>query len=131
LALQCAWLTIAVATGLPRRQQPEKRLALQRGILFELRGVTRRLIAEFAGRGTRERPGPAPIDPLTEHEREVTALVAAGLANDVITDRVVVSPATAKTHVSRAMMVRLGARDRAQLVVFAYESRLVQQGTAR
>jgi DNA-binding NarL/FixJ family response regulator len=95
-----------------------------------LAGRDRRLIAEFAGRGTRERPGPAPFDRLTEHEREVMALVAAGLSNDEIADRVVVSRAPAKTHLSRAM-VKLGARDRAQLVVFAYESRLVQLGTAR
>src|SRR5439155_17213169 len=79
--------------------------------------VTRRLIAEFA---TRAAPtGPAPkLDTLTEREREVMALVGAGLSNDQIAERLVVSPATAKTHVSRAM-VKLGARDRAQRVLFA------------
>lgn len=89
-------------------------------------GVTRRLVAEFA---TRARPsGTAPaLDVLTSREREVMSLVAEGLSNDQIADRLVVSPATAKTHVSRTM-IKLGARDRAQLVVFAYESGLVRPG---
>ncbi len=64
---------------------------------------------------------------LTDREREVMGLVAAGLSNEQIAERLVVSPATAKTHVSRAM-VKLNARDRAQLVVFAYESGLVRPG---
>ena len=89
-------------------------------------GVTRRLVAEFATRAREPHPSPA-LDQLTEREREVMALVAAGLSNDEIADKLVVSPATAKTHVSRAM-VKLGARDRAQLVVFAYESGLVRPG---
>ena len=89
-------------------------------------GVTRRLIEEYASRA--KDPGPSPqLDLLTEREREVMALVGAGLANDEIADRLFMSPATAKTHVSRAM-VKLGARDRAQLVVFAYESGLVRPG---
>lgn len=87
-------------------------------------GVTRRLIAEFVARPTPQ-PAPPALDVLTVREREVMALVAAGLSNDEIAGRMVVSPATAKTHVSRAM-VKLGARDRAQLVVFAYESGLVR-----
>jgi DNA-binding NarL/FixJ family response regulator len=88
--------------------------------------VTRRLIAEFATRA--REPGPAPdLDVLTDREREVMGLVAEGLSNDEIARRLFVSPATAKTHVSRAM-VKLGARDRAQLVVFAYESGLVRPG---
>lgn len=89
-------------------------------------GVTRRLIAEFASIRKPTVSVPA-LDALTDREREVMALVAAGLSNDEIADRLVVSPATAKTHVSRAM-VKLGARDRAQLVVFAYESGLVRPG---
>ena len=89
-------------------------------------GVTRRLIAEFAT--LTSKIGPVPnLEALTEREREVMALVAGGLSNDEIAERLVVSPATAKTHVSRAM-VKLGARDRAQLVVFAYESGLVRRG---
>jgi DNA-binding NarL/FixJ family response regulator len=88
--------------------------------------VTRRLVAEFAARAKEPRPSPA-MDSLTEREREVMGLVAEGLSNQEIADRLVVSPATAKTHVSRAM-VKLGARDRAQLVVFAYESGLVRPG---
>jgi DNA-binding NarL/FixJ family response regulator len=89
-------------------------------------GVTRRLVAEFAGRAKEPRPSPE-LGLLTDREREVMALVAAGLSNDEIAERLVVSPATAKTHVSRAM-VKLKARDRAQLVVFAYESGLVRPG---
>jgi DNA-binding NarL/FixJ family response regulator len=90
--------------------------------------VTRRLIAEFAAR---PRPGGTPVElaALTDREREVMALAAAGLSNEEIAERLVVSPATARTHVSRAM-VKLGARDRAQLVVFAYESGLVAPGRA-
>jgi DNA-binding NarL/FixJ family response regulator len=89
-------------------------------------GVTRRLVAEFVSR-SRELAGVPALDELTDREREVMALVAAGLANDEIAARLVISPATAKTHVSRAML-KLGARDRAQLVVFAYESGLVRPG---
>ncbi|MGN9912560.1 response regulator [Phytohabitans sp. LJ34] len=92
-------------------------------------GVTRRLIAEFAGRGGGAQPAaPEPsLEQLTDREREVMALVGAGLSNEEIAARLVVSPATAKTHVSRAM-VKLGARDRAQLVVYAYEAGLVRPG---
>jgi len=89
-------------------------------------GVTRRLIAEFAGRVRAPAP-PRQLDALTDREREVMALVGAGLSNEEIATRLFVSPATAKTHVSRAM-VKLGARDRAQLVVFAYEAGLVRPG---
>ncbi|GAA4683247.1 response regulator [Phytohabitans rumicis] len=91
-------------------------------------GVTRRLIAEFAGRGgVRPATPELSLDQLTDREREVMALVGAGLSNEQIAARLVVSPATAKTHVSRAM-VKLGARDRAQLVVYAYEAGLVRPG---
>ena len=89
-------------------------------------GVTRRLIAEFAARAKEPRPQ-SDLEVLTEREREVMALVAEGLSNEEIAQRLYVSPATAKTHVSRAM-VKLGARDRAQLVVTAYESGLVRPG---
>jgi DNA-binding NarL/FixJ family response regulator len=98
--------------------------ALARGEALLSPGLTRRLIAELASR-----PEPAwrssdVLDELTAREREVVALAALGLSNGEIAERLVVSPATAKTHVSRAM-VKLHARDRAQLVVFAYEAGLV------
>ncbi|PNG95495.1 hypothetical protein SMF913_11520 [Streptomyces malaysiensis] len=89
-------------------------------------GVTRRLIAEFAARSREPAPAEA-LAELTEREREVMALVGMGLSNQEIARRLVVSPLTAKTHVSRTM-VKLGARDRAQLVVLAYESGLVRPG---
>ncbi|MGW2685129.1 response regulator transcription factor [Streptomyces sp. NPDC001414] len=89
-------------------------------------GVTRRLIAEFAAR-SKEPAAADALARLTEREREVMALVGIGLSNEEIARRLVVSPLTAKTHVSRAM-VKLGARDRAQLVVLAYESGLVRPG---
>ncbi|NUW43245.1 response regulator [Nonomuraea rhodomycinica] len=88
--------------------------------------ITRRLIAEFAGRVRRPEPGPR-LNALTEREREVMTLVAAGLSNDEIAARLVLSPATAKTHVSR-IMTKLGARDRAQLVVMAYEAGVITPG---
>jgi DNA-binding NarL/FixJ family response regulator len=88
--------------------------------------ITKRLIEEFAARAREPQPS-RDLEQLTAREREVMALVAAGLSNDEIAQRLFVSPATAKTHVSRAM-VKLGARDRAQLVVFAYESGLVAPG---
>jgi DNA-binding NarL/FixJ family response regulator len=88
--------------------------------------VTRRLIGEYASRARRPPPS-RQLDVLTDREREVVALVAEGLTNDDIAGRLYVSPATAKTHVNRAM-TKLGARDRAQLVVLAYESGLVRPG---
>ena len=87
--------------------------------------VTRRLIREFVAQPGRHRPPPEQLDSLTEREREVLALVAQGLSNQEIADRLVISPATAKTHVSR-MMMKLHAHDRAQLVVLAYETGLVR-----
>ncbi|MEU8434854.1 response regulator transcription factor [Streptomyces sp. NPDC029216] len=89
-------------------------------------GVTRRLIAEFAAR-SRAPASAGGLERLTDREREVMALVGMGLSNEEIARRLVVSPLTAKTHVSRTM-VKLGARDRAQLVVLAYESGLVRPG---
>ncbi|MEV1171814.1 response regulator transcription factor, partial [Nonomuraea sp. NPDC049784] len=88
--------------------------------------ITRRLIAEFAGRVKRPEPGPE-LNSLTEREREVMTLVAGGLSNDEIAARLVLSPATAKTHVSR-IMTKLSVRDRAQLVVIAYEAGMIVPG---
>lgn len=89
--------------------------------------VTRRLVSEFAAR-TREPAGPpAVLAELTTREREVMALVAEGLTNAEIGERLFMSPATARTHVGR-ILTKLGARDRTQLVVMAYESGLVRPG---
>ena len=124
--------------------EPEELLqavrVVARGDALLAPSVTRSLIAAFAARA---RPVPAapagrPADAtavarqvglasLTDREREVVALVAAGLSNDEIGARLVVSPLTAKTHVSRAM-TKLAARDRAQLVVIAYEHGLAEPG---
>ena len=89
-------------------------------------GVTRRLIAEFVRR--RPRPTWPPVEALgelTNREREVVGLVALGLSNDEIAEELVISTATARTHVSRAML-KVGARDRAQLVVLAYQPGLAR-----
>jgi DNA-binding NarL/FixJ family response regulator len=88
--------------------------------------VTRRLIAEFTARtaGAAQLPG---VDELTAREREVVALIASGLSNEEIAGRIYVSQSTVKTHVARAMM-KLRARDRAQLVVFAYQAGIVRRG---
>jgi DNA-binding NarL/FixJ family response regulator len=90
-------------------------------------GITRRLIAEFARRPDPTRVAPAVLQALTDREREVLALVAQGLSNSEIAQRLVVSPATSKTYVSR-LLAKLGARDRAQLVAIAYETGLVTPG---
>jgi DNA-binding NarL/FixJ family response regulator len=90
--------------------------------------ATRGLIARFLSQpNPGPLPSPAQLEGLTEREREILALVAAGLSNNEIGERLYVSPLTAKTHINRAMM-KLGARDRAQLVVFAYQSGLVRPG---
>jgi DNA-binding NarL/FixJ family response regulator len=86
--------------------------------------LTRRLIAELAARPEPSAPHPGLLDQLTPREREVVTLVALGLRNDEIAERLSVSRATAKTHVSR-VMIKLGAQDRAKLVVFGYEAGLV------
>ena len=86
--------------------------------------MTRKLVAEFAKRAKEPRPSDE-LAVLTEREREVMALIAGGLANDEIARQLYMSPATVRTHVSRAM-TKLGARDRAQLVVMAYEAGLVR-----
>jgi DNA-binding NarL/FixJ family response regulator len=87
--------------------------------------VTRRLIAEFAARPEHRTVDSTALRELTDREREVVALVAGGLSNEEIAAELYISPATARTHVSRAM-IKLNARDRAQLVVFAYESGLIR-----
>ena len=89
--------------------------------------VTRRVVEAFASGPKPNAPALAGLDELTEREREIVALVGTGLSNQEIAEHLVISPATARTHVSRAML-KLGARDRAQLVVFAYEAGLVSPG---
>jgi DNA-binding NarL/FixJ family response regulator len=89
--------------------------------------VTRRLIAEFARLGAPRTPDRKNLKDLTDRETEVLALVARGLANGEIANRLFVAEQTIKTHVSRILM-KLGLRDRAQAVVFAYESGLVRPG---
>jgi DNA-binding NarL/FixJ family response regulator len=88
--------------------------------------ATRSLIGEYATRAKPADLSPS-LDRLTDREREVMGHVAAGLSNDEIAEHLYISPTTAKTHVSRAM-TKLGARDRAQLVVYAYETGLVRPG---
>jgi DNA-binding NarL/FixJ family response regulator len=89
--------------------------------------VTRRLIAEFVDRPENRRIDASAVAQVTDREREVLALVAGGLSNDEIAAQLVISTATARTHVSR-IMTKVNARDRAQLVVLAYESGLVAPG---
>lgn len=91
--------------------------------------ITRKLIEEFVKRPASSAAVPGDLEVLTPREREVLALVARGMSNAEIAEELVLSAATAKTHVSRIMM-KLHARDRAQLVVLAYETGLVTPGTA-
>ncbi|MFH9612014.1 response regulator [Streptomyces sp. NPDC017448] len=121
----------AGATGfLVKDTEPEELLqavrVAARGDALISPSITRRLIAEFAGRVKAPAPSPR-LAVLTGREREVMELVAAGLTNDEIAARLVLSPATAKTHVSR-IMSKLDVRDRSQLVILAYESGMVSPG---
>ena len=90
--------------------------------------ITRHLIEEFVRRPQTGRTVPPSLDALTDREVEVLELVARGLSNAEIAQRLYVSPATAKTHVARLLM-KLNARDRAQLIILAYESGLVTPQT--
>ncbi|HEX7160335.1 MAG TPA: response regulator transcription factor [Trebonia sp.] len=90
--------------------------------------ITRRLISQFTTRRTAAKAAEDLLAVLTEREREVLALVGRGLSNDEIGAELFLSPATARTHVSHAM-AKLGARDRAQLVVIAYQTGLVSADT--
>jgi DNA-binding NarL/FixJ family response regulator len=88
--------------------------------------ITRRIIAQFTADRIATQTSEDRLEPLTPREREVLALVGEGMTNEEIGAKLYLSPATARTHVSRAM-TKLGARDRAQLVVIAYQTGLVQQ----
>src|SRR5262249_36062982 len=101
---------------------------VMRGDAMMSPAVTRRLIGEFVARPP-DAVAAAGVEALTGRERRAVALAAHGLSNDEIAAALVLSPATAKTHVSRAM-IKLGARDRAQLVVFAYQAGLVAPRSA-
>lgn len=92
--------------------------------------ITRRLLAEFANRPDPAAPAPAELASLTERERDIFRLVATGLSNAEIAARLVISPLTAKTHVGR-VLAKLRCRDRAQLVVLAYETGFVTPGDGR
>ncbi len=85
------------------------------------------MVETFADTPAPSGPSAERLAELTEREAEIAALVGTGLSNHEIAERLTISPATARTHVSRAML-KIGARDRAQLVVFAYEAGLVAPG---
>ena len=89
--------------------------------------ITRRLIAQFADRLAVDTAVGGRLDRLTEREREVLAAIARGQSNSEISEELFIGPATVKTHVS-SILTKIGLRDRAQAVVFAYESGLVQAG---
>ncbi len=102
---------------------------IDRGEALLSPAATRSLIARFlASPDHGDLPAPARLAALTDREREVLALVAAGLSNDDIAQRLFLSPQTVKTHINRAM-AKLGAHDRAQLVVIAYQTGLVRPAT--
>jgi DNA-binding NarL/FixJ family response regulator len=122
----------AGASGFLLKDAPPE--AVLEGIRVVARGdallapsITRRLISDLASRPDDDRPPPPELGILTDREREVLALVGRGLSNTEIGAQLYVSPATAKAHVSH-VMTKLYARDRAQLVVVAYESGLVRPG---
>jgi DNA-binding NarL/FixJ family response regulator len=114
-----------------KERPPEELLAAVRviaaGEALLAPNVTRRLIAHFARQPDPLRPPPTVLAQLTPREREVLALIANGLSNTEIADRLVMSVPTAKTHISR-ILAKLAARDRAQLVVIAFQTGLVQPG---
>jgi DNA-binding NarL/FixJ family response regulator len=89
--------------------------------------ATRRLLAEFASRTERRVATASSLDVLTGRERDVLAAIASGASNDEVASRLVISPATVRTHITRVLS-KLGARDRAQLVVMAFEAGLVAPG---
>ena len=122
----------AGASGfLVKDTEPEELLhairVIARGDALLSPGITRRLIADIAARRPARAKAYPALSELTEREREIMGLVAQGLSNDQIAGQLFLSPLTVKTHVSRAML-KLGARDRAQLVVIAYQSGLVAPG---
>jgi DNA-binding NarL/FixJ family response regulator len=125
----------AGATGLLLKDtEPDELVAavrtVARGEVALAPALARRVVSDFLSRPERLRSTPEELEELTAREREVVALVAYGLSNTEIAERLVVTRATAKTHVSRALC-KLHARDRAQLVALAYEVGLVRAGPDR
>ena len=122
----------AGASGFMLKERPPEELlsairVIAAGEALLAPNVTHRLIAHFARQPDPMRPPPKALAQLTPREREVLVLIANGLSNTEIAERLVMSVPTAKTHVSR-ILTKLAARDRAQLVVFAYQSGLVTAG---
>jgi DNA-binding NarL/FixJ family response regulator len=122
-------LRAGVTGFLPRDTDPDALLHAVRAVAAGepalLPSVVRRMISELASSPDPGLPGPEQLDELTPREREVMGLVAAGLSNEEIAEHLVISHATAKTHVSRTLY-KLQAKSRAQLVTLAYETGLVQ-----
>jgi DNA-binding NarL/FixJ family response regulator len=122
----------AGASGFLLKERPPEELlsairVIAAGEALLAPNITHKLIAHFAGQPDPQRPPPQALAHLTAREREVLVLIANGLSNTEIAGRLVMSVPTAKTHVSR-ILTKLGARDRAQLVVFAYQAGVVTPG---
>ena len=120
------------ASGFMLKERPPEELlsairVIAAGEALLAPNITRRLIEHFAPPPDPTRPPPGALEQLTVREREVLALIATGLSNTEIAERLIMSVPTAKTHVSR-ILAKLGARDRAQLVVLAFQSGLVRPG---
>jgi DNA-binding NarL/FixJ family response regulator len=124
-------LRVGASGFMLKERPPEELLAAIRviaaGEALLAPNVTRRLIEHFARQPDPLRPPPGALEQLTAREREVLALIATGLSNTEIAARLIMSVPTAKTHVSR-ILAKLGARDRAQLVVLAFQAGLVRPG---
>ncbi|HEX3308526.1 MAG TPA: response regulator transcription factor [Streptosporangiaceae bacterium] len=120
------------ASGFMLKERPPEELlsairVIAAGEALLAPNITRRLIEHFARQPDPKRPPAGALEQLTVREREVLALIATGLSNTEIAERLIMSVPTAKTHVSR-ILAKLGARDRAQLVVLAFQSGLVRPG---
>ena len=120
------------ASGFMLKERPPEELlsairVIAAGEALLAPNITRRLIEHFARQPDPTRPPSGALEQLTVREREVLALIATGLSNTEIAERLIMSVPTAKTHVSR-ILAKLGARDRAQLVVLAFQSGLVRPG---
>ncbi|HTU74910.1 MAG TPA: response regulator transcription factor [Trebonia sp.] len=120
----------AGASGFMLKDRPPEELLAAVRVIAEgeallAPNVTRRLISHFVRQPDPRRPPPGALEQLTSREREVLALIALGLSNAEIASQLVMSVPTAKTHVSR-ILAKLGAHDRAQLVVMAYQSGLIR-----